>query len=583
MKKTSQTSPKKSQKGQKLFSIRKKLLLIILPLFFVSFAVTTALIFVNSAQTILSNSKHALEQEASSNAKTVTLYLYDTAGTADPAEAYKSMTMKPASLKALYEKVTSIEFMDGGNVMLVDNRSTKILANVDESVVDTQMSDCGADTFLGGIAALMESGETSIQSVSDGLTSYYVIVSNIDGTNWALVSYIAESYLLSDLANLLYVIIGIFAVVFVIVLVCVSFAISRMLSPIKGLTGALTTIADGDFTVEINAKGNDEIAVMSRSLKDFVAVMREVIADIRNVSDQLSHASDSTKAIAATLNEGATSQADSMSDVEVTLDQVAQGVQELAEHAGSLSGIVTDTNAQGEQVSSNMQATVNVAGQGREDMEGVNRTMASIVDAMRQLESIVTKVGESTEQINSMVSLISDISDQTNLLSLNAAIEAARAGDAGRGFAVVAEEIRKLAEISASSASQIGDIITQVNDEVSTMVERTSESVTYIEENSAKITASCQIFEHIYQDVDAANGLLTSMVQQIGKVDGIASNIAALSEEQSASTQEILASTQMLSGTALKVSEDSQKVASSAEELSAASFTLAEHMRRFKI
>ena len=335
--------------------------------------------------------------------------------------------------------------------------------------------------------------------------------------------------------------------------------------------------------MSMSAKGNDEIALMCRSLNDFVEIMRNVISDIRDISDQLNHSSDSTKKIAVTLNDAAASQADSMSDVKVTLDQVAAGVQELALHATTLSGVVNGTNEQGGLAKQNMQQTVNVASQGRADMEEVSAAMDSIVSSMGQLEQIVDKVGASTEQINTMVGIISDISDQTNLLSLNAAIEAARAGDAGRGFAVVADEIRKLAEVSASSAAQISDIIGQVNSQVSYMVQQTSQSVAYIRDNSEKIAASREIFERIYQNVTETDEMLSDIVGQIAHVDDVATNIAALSQEQSASTEEILASTEVLATASLQFASDSQQVSQSADHVSEASFSLAEHMRKFKI
>ena len=115
------------------------------------------------------------------------------------------------------------------------------------------------------------------------------------------------------------------------------------------------------------------------------------------------------------------------------------------------------------------------------------------------------------------------------------------------------------------------------------MVSRTGESVTYIEDNSSRITASCEIFDHIYQDVSSTSDVLQDIVEQIHQVDDVATNIAALSEEQSASTEEILASNQILAEGSLQVSEDSKQMEEIAETVSAAAFTLAEHMRRFKI
>ena len=569
--------------GRRVFGLSKKLLLVIIPLFVVAFVVTAVLIFSSSSRTILDNSKRALKNEADSNAKTFTINLLLNTASTNLKHAYLNVIYKENVLNELYDSVSSAVIMEHGSSFLADVETGKILAHPDPAVVGTSLQDYGSDTLIGAVSEQIAAGNTELFSPSEGLTEYYAVISYIEDTPWVLVTYIAQSYILADLANLFFTVVIVFAVLLVIVILLVSMFLRRTIKPITALTDMLVNITDGDFTVSMSAKGNDEIALMCRSLNDFVEIMRNVISDIRDISDQLNHSSDSTKKIAVTLNDAAASQADSMSDVKVTLDQVAAGVQELALHATTLSGVVNGTNEQGGLAKQNMQQTVNVASQGRADMEEVSAAMDSIVSSMGQLEQIVDKVGASTEQINTMVGIISDISDQTNLLSLNAAIEAARAGDAGRGFAVVADEIRKLAEVSASSAAQISDIIGQVNSQVSYMVQQTSQSVAYIRDNSEKIAASREIFERIYQNVTETDEMLSDIVGQIAHVDDVATNIAALSQEQSASTEEILASTEVLATASLQFASDSQQVSQSADHVSEASFSLAEHMRKFKI
>ncbi len=578
---------KKTQtdKKTKIFSIRKKLLITILPLFLIAFMVTAVLIYVSCSDMLIENSKHTLLIESQSNAKEITLNLLAETGCGTAEEAYSNVSKLPAIIASASDAVNNIRVMDEGSVFLVNTSTQTILAHTNPDMRNTRLSDYTDNSFIGRVAKEIAAGNSDVISIMDdnGTDNLYTTITYIDGTPWAMVSYVSETYILSDLTSLLSIIITTFAIVLVVVIIVISVTVGKMMKPINSLTKVLTTITDGDFTVNIPAKGNDEIAVMSRSLQDFVTIMREVITDIRDVSNQLTTSSDATKDLAGALYTGSQSQAESMADVKVTIDQVANGVQELAEHAGTLSSVVTETNQQGSYAHENMQQTVDVASQGRNDMETVNSAMSSIVTAMNELEKIVFRVGESTEEINSMVSLISDIAAQTNLLSLNAAIEAARAGDAGRGFAVVAEEIRKLAEVSSNSASKIAEIITHVNTEVNHMVNQTNQSVTYIEDNSEKITAACEIFEKIYNNVSETNDVLTDIVSQIAHVDDVATNIAALSEEQSASTEEILASTEVLAEGSLQFSADSKKVAENADDVSSAAFTLTEHMRKFKI
>ena len=504
-------------------------------------------------------------------------------GMGDIRDAYREAVDIPVALDFISNSVQEISVMNSGYAFLVNTDDFSIIAHRDDSLTGSIITDYPEGTFLGDVGVQLRAENTNLFEVRDGSESYYAAASYIKRTPWVVVSCVSRDYLLSDLTKLTYLIVGVFAVILLLVITVVSIVLRKTLKPIGTLTSALTTITDGDFSVTIPEKGNDEITVMSRSLNGFVEIMREIIVDIRDISNQLGELSSSSKQISGTLSEAAEGQAESMGDVKVTLDQIANGIQELALHASTLSDVVDETNERGKNAKSNMQLTVDVASRGRSDMETVNQAMESIVLSMKQLADTVGAVGSSTRQINSMVEIISDIAEQTELLSLNAAIEAASAGEAGKGFAVVAEEIRKLADISSSSATKISESISQINTQVTHMMEQTRQSVSYIEANSEKITASCEIFENIYGNVAEADKVLSKIVAEIANVDDVATNIAALSQEQSASTEEILASTELLAESSLQFSSDSKEMARGADHVSDAAFALAEHMRKFKI
>lgn len=573
-----------NESAPKIFGLRKKLLLMIIPLFTVTFAVVAILIFNSSRRAILGSSEQTIVKEADSNKKTFTLDMINLTGKANAKDAYADIRSMDSSLQELYNSVAEITVMDGGYAFLINTETDEIVAHPDPSLMGTKLSGYGQGSFMGAVAAQIAAGRTDLFSPADGRAKYYAVVSYVDDTPLVLVSCIDRSYIISaDLAGVFFTVVGVLAVALAAVIAIVSIFLGKTIRPITSLTEMMISITDGDFTVRMENKGNDEIALMCHSLNDFVGIMRNVIKDIRDISDQLNDSSKSTKQIAQALSQSADDQSDSMSDVKVTLEQIAAGIQELALHATTLSDVVNGTNEQGGHAKENMRQTVEVASHGRRDMEEVNSAMDSIVESMGQLESIVEKVESSTEQINAMVDVISNISEQTNLLSLNAAIEAARAGDAGRGFAVVAEEIRKLAEVSSSSAAQISDTINQVNSQISYMVQQTSQSVTYIRDNSGKISASRETFERIYRNVADTDRMLTEIVRQISHVDDVATNIAALSQEQSANTDELLATTEELANSSLHFSKDSRQVTQSTDHVSDASFALAEHMRKFKI
>lgn len=625
----------KHAKVRKTSSIQKKLLRFIIPFLFISFIALMIINFYVTELLLTNSAKRTLTKESTANAQTIAIDMLTSTSASSFSSAYKKIFNRPASLGNIYTGIEHLSVMGCGYSFLVDGKTGVILAHSDEGIRNTNIFEAPENSFLSQAAKLislqglepvaaeipadetdaaegsedaaapeekkfnitdpvdstdssfvtfeMVTHSSDIQMITDNGTLYYVVAEQILETPWVVISCLPDTYITDELMNLQLFMIILILIVLLITTVVMSLLISRTMSPVKKLTKVLTDITDGDFTVQINPAGNDEITVMSRALKDFVDIMREVITDIRSISDQLSRHSSSTKQISEGLRSTSEVQAESMGDMQATLNQIANAVQELALHAATLSEVVDTTSENGNQANKRMQQTVSVASQGKKDMELVEKTMSSIVVSMKQLETSVKDVGASTAEINSIVNLISEISEQTNLLSLNAAIEAARAGDAGRGFAVVAEEIRKLADVSSTSATQIGNIITKVNSQVGDMVTRTTQSVQYIQDNSEKITASCEIFDNIYQDVSSTSQVIQNIVTQMNQVDDVSTNMAALSQEQSASTEEILASTQLLAENSLKVSTDTKDVNESADAVADASFTLAEHMQRFKI
>lgn len=270
-----------------------------------------------------------------------------------------------------------------------------------------------------------------------------------------------------------------------------------------------------------------------------------------------------------------------MSDMRSTIEQLANAVTELAQNATTLAQVVDTADHHGTEANQKMQGTVENANQGYQDMNAVQKNMEHIVEAMQQLADVVANVGKSTEEINGIINMIGDIASQTNLLSLNASIEAARAGEAGKGFAVVAGEIGNLADDSAKAVHQIGEIIANINGQVGNMVEKTKESASLIQENSTVVNTACQTFNSIYNDITETSEIVTSMIGEIAQVNDVASNMAAISEEQSASAEEISATIDVLATNADQVTSESRQVEECAEVVSGSAATLMEHMRKF--
>ncbi|HKM34503.1 MAG TPA: methyl-accepting chemotaxis protein [Lachnospiraceae bacterium] len=505
--------------------------------------------------------------------------------TASIPERSKMVVAADAFFDGIGKEITNIQVLncETGYAFLVDTKTNMILAHRDQSLVTTILNPADNNLYMASIAESMQAKAYDVQVLNNNGTPYLTTMEEINGTSWVLVSCVSQEEILRDLHRMQSVYIFLALGIFFVAAIIMGYIIKITVAPVKTLTSGISRIADGDFTVEIAPKGNDEITVMSSALKDYIQKMNMIIREIMSISKQLKEKSEISNATAITLNQTAEVQTQSMMDMKATIDQLAKAVTEVAQDATSLAQVVNITNSKGLEANDNMIKTVDVADKGYKDMQDVQANMQEIVYAIQELAEVVENVGKSTAEINNILSLIEDIASQTNLLSLNATIEAARAGESGRGFAVVADEIGHLADVSSNSTRKIGEIITKINQQVENMVQKTKASVVNIQGNSQAVNSACGIFQVIYEDITKSSALLSSMLEQIRQVDDVASNMAAISEEQSASAQEILATIEILATNSEQIAEESKQVEEEASFVSDTSISLEENMKQFQV
>lgn len=488
-------------------------------------------------------------------------------------------------LDDMAKMVSEIQVMksESGFAFLVDSSSDTILAHRDSQWNAYVISKQDSNSIFANVAGYMDIDTFHIYEMEQSGKKFFVAMEPVEGTKWLLVSCVAQSEVFEKLNQMLVLYIIIALVAIIISAIVIGRVIHVTVLPITGLTESISRISDGDFKVQIEPKGNDEITVMSSAMKKYVSEMGNVIANIRDISDKLEENATSGKSSSATLKENAHTQAQAMSDMQSAIEQLAYAVNEIAENATSLAQTVETANTQGNQANNHMQKTVEMADKGYQDMQKVHSGMENVVGSMKELEVVVDSVGQSTEEINNIIQLIGSIASQTNLLSLNASIEAARAGEVGRGFAVVADEIGKLADESARAVQQIEEIIHKITSQVSDMVGKTNVSVGTIEDNSVVVNEACASFKEIFDDIITTSHMIEAVLKEIQVVNDVAGNMAAISQQQSASTEEISATIDNMTQTAKDVAAESEYVESSSEVLHDSAKALSEYMFRFKI
>lgn len=321
-----------------------------------------------------------------------------------------------------------------------------------------------------------------------------------------------------------------------------GYIISQMISrPLHRVVNLVSKVADGDLREELDIKTKDEVGQLVASINHMIDNLRNTIGNILSSSQSVAAAAEQISASTQEIASGSTSQADA-----------AQTINELFRELSSVIHSVAQSTEQASELSSN---TMEVANEGREIIQSSMESMNTVSAQMSRLESDSQKVGE-------IIEVIEDIADQTNLLALNAAIEAARAGEQGRGFAVVADEVRKLAERSGEATKQITTIIKG-------MQENTRHSVAAVQDSSALSKQTGESFRQI-----------SVMVNEAGQK---VSEIAAASEEQAAQASTVLISVESISAVTEEAAASSEETASTAQSLAQLAEDLQHAVAIFKI
>lgn len=475
--------------------------------------------------------------------------------------------------------VNSFIEMHDAEAFLVDKDSSVILASRDSDLISRTLGADGQSAFYKDVEKKVSGKSYDFCTLDGNMT----VFKEVNGTNWLLVSYVPTRVVLADLVGLRNLMI-IFSIISILVLcVLIERVTHVVIRPVKEMTRVITSMASGDFTVSMKVKGNDEIAVMGRSVEHFIASMKEMIRQMGHVSDRLEKQAGSSKNVSGEMNSAANIQSQSMTELNATVDQLSVSVNEIAQNATQLAGVVADTKEDSDKVEDKMRTTVEVSEKGKADMESVGNALHNIEISIHNLEEAVDKVGTASGEIVDIIKLIGDIAEETNLLSLNASIEAARAGEAGRGFAVVASQIGVLAKNSADSVAHITSLINEINGLVDDAVKQGRSSASDIESSADLIHTAVDTFDQIFQNIQETSHLIEGVVEKINQVDQVATNVAAISEEQAASSDEILATSESMLQQAKSISKNSEQVEEEAGNLAESADQLADQVKQFQI
>lgn len=486
-------------------------------------------------------------------------------------------------LGTVTDVINSIQVGESGDAFMLDASTGTVLAHKDTQSVGTVI-DGSADTYYQQIFENIQKGEDTIQFLKmDNGVSYMSSMKEIPGTSWYVITRIPKEEVVAALKQLQRVLLWICIAAVVFICIVIERMVHVMLKPVKKITNSIVAVTNGDFTHNISTKGNDEIAVMGKRVQEFILTMRGILENLTMLSDGLDQKSQKSNSLSEDLHKSAGSQSEAMEQLSKTVEELVKAIMDIAENATSLAQIVASTNEYGSSAMGTMSETKSAAEEGRRDMDQINGAMKKIQGSMQSLGDSIGEVGKAAVKIDEITNTISNIAEETNLLALNASIEAARAGDAGKGFAVVASEIKKLAETSASAAEEISQLINSVTGLIGTTVNQSQENMEEIVQSTELVDIACVTFDKIYQSINATNETVQNMIEKVKQVDDVATSVAAITEEQSASAEEIEATSVEITNLAKIVADNSEAVSTESSELAEDARELKKEISIFKI
>ncbi|AEG13274.1 methyl-accepting chemotaxis protein [Shewanella baltica] len=340
---------------------------------------------------------------------------------------------------------------------------------------------------------------------------------DIPNTDWELVLVLDKETLEAPLSSLLLTQFGLSALVLILSVLAISWLVSVLLGPLSRVSQALARIADGngDLTQRISVDTQDEVGVLADSFNRFVGSQHQLISHIRQLANELD--ADAERSLATT---------------QTSVTELQRQQQEVAMVATAVTEMASATN----EIAANAENTATAAQQSAasslQGKELVNKTRNSInflADEVAQATDVIEDLSRHAKSISSILATIQGIAEQTNLLALNAAIEAARAGEQGRGFAVVADEVRVLSRRTQDSTQE-------VHTTIETLQRTTARAVSLMESSQA-------LAGHSVEDANAAAKALEEITQAVNVISDMAGQIATAAEEQTQVTGEITQNT----------------------------------------
>lgn len=404
-------------------------------------------------------------------------------------------------------------------------------------------------------------------------------------TNWAFMSVIPESNVLAHFYSLLKTSIIIGCITLIIVLLSIYFTIKVSFRPLAGIIKRLGLISDGELNIKFNDKelSKNEFGQLNLALQKMTGKLRSLMEEIMDVSQNVKHSVE-----VLTLSSGQVSQ--SIDEISTTTQEMAGGAVNQAEQADTA---FKETEGLASQILLLKQESSEVKGEtekmgelnqfGTATLNELNKQIVLTAETTQDIIVKIDQLNEKSKSINTIIETIKSIAEQTNLLALNAAIEAARAGEHGKGFAVVADEVRKLAEQSSEAAGKVQSIIDETNVVITNITAGAGNTEKQMEIVTSRLDTTSKTFLDMEQSVGHVVGRINSLADNLDSIDKSKTMVLEAIRNISVVTEQSVAANEEVSASIADQSAYIQEVASTAKQLNEITGKLHESLKIFRL
>lgn len=459
------------------------------------------------------------------------------------------------TIDQLTDAVQRLEVPGKGYTLMVDK--TGLIISHPNSQLNNQQLNTVDKNFTPSWLSQRANTNTMEERELDGETQL-VYVAAVPSTDWALIFVMNKQEIMSQATSLAWWMSAVGAcllVIFGLVLVAIF---KIQFKDLERVALALNDIAegDGDLTVRIHtANSHDEIGILASGFNRFVERLHGMISRMHNIAGQLEYQAKGSSASATENSQRIAVQQDEVTMVATAVTEMASATEEIASNA--------------EHTAQTAQNAVGLSDHGQKQVMQSQQSIRNLANEVETAGRIISELNEHSQKINSILLTISGIAEQTNLLALNAAIEAARAGEQGRGFAVVADEVRVLSQRTHSSTQEIQAMIETLQQTAGKAVK--------------SMTQSHDMAETSVADANSASESLLQISKAINEISDMASQIATAAEEQTSVTSEINRNTESIREVSENLSIEAQSSMVQAQELAHLAASLQQEVGRFKL